>query len=151
VRSAQVVTQLPAHVWITIEESAQAIVWRTGDAEWWVDADGVIVPPRAELPDALTIIDTDAQPVWPGQRVAAPVLDAVRALRHWLPDLTVMDYSHSKGIGFHTQEGWSIFVGDETAMDTKLTILVALRKQLLAQGVTPQFIDVRYVDRPFYQ
>jgi cell division protein FtsQ len=151
VRAAHVVTRLPARVMITVEERAPALVWRTGDTQWWVDADGVIVPPRAELSDALTIIDTDAQPVWPGQRVDVSVLGAVRTLHHWLPELSVMDYSHTKGIGFHTQEGWPIYMGDEQNMDTKLTILVALRKQLLAQSVTPQFIDVRFVNRPFYQ
>jgi cell division septal protein FtsQ len=151
VKSAHVATQLPSHVRITVEENAPAMVWRTGDAQWWVDADGIVVPPRAELSDALTIVDTDAQPVRSGQRVAASVLAAVRELRHWLPELSAMEYSHTKGIGFHTQEGWPIFVGDERDMDTKLTILVALRKQLLADGITPQFVDVRFVERPYYQ
>jgi len=36
-------------------------------------------------------------------------------------------------------------------MDAKLTVLVALRKDLLARGVSPEFIDVRFVERPFYR
>ncbi len=36
-------------------------------------------------------------------------------------------------------------------MDAKLTILVALRKDLLARNVAPEFIDVRFVERPYYK
>jgi hypothetical protein len=36
-------------------------------------------------------------------------------------------------------------------MDAKLTILVALRNDLLARGASPGFIDVRFVEKPFYR
>lgn len=151
VKSAWVQVRLPARVTISIEERTPALTWQTGDARWWVDAEGVILPPRAELPNALTIIDTDAQPVSPGQLLDPSVLDAALALRRLLPELPVMHYSHTTGISFTTREGWPVYLGDGQDMDAKLTVLVALRKDLLARGVSPEFIDVQSVQRPFYR
>ncbi len=151
VKTAQIKVRLPAHVIINIEERTPELIWQTGDARWWVDAEGVIVPPRSDLPDTLTIIDTDAEPVSAGQSLDPSILDAARALRRLLPELPVMHYSHTKGMSFTTREGWPIYLGDAQDMEAKLTILVALRKELLARGVSPEFIDVRFVERPFYK
>jgi cell division septal protein FtsQ len=137
---------------ITVEERAPEIVWQTGDARWWVDAEGIIFPPHDDqLSDALTIIDADAQPVTAGQALDPSIMEAAQSLRRLLPDLPVMHYSRSTGISFTTGEGWPVFVGDGQNMDAKLTILVVLRKDLLARDVTPEFIDVRFEEKPFYK
>ena len=151
VKSARVEVRLPAQVTITIEERTPELVWQTGDARWWIDAEGTVVPPRGDLSSPLTIIDTDAQPVSPGQRLDPSILAAARSLRRLLPELPVMNYSHATGISFTTREGWPVHVGDGQDMDAKLTVLVALRKDLLARNVSPEFIDVRFVERPFYK
>ena len=151
VKSAQAKVRLPAYVTIAIEERTPELVWQTGDAHWWVDAEGTIVPPRADLPGALTIVDKDAQPVSPGQRLDPSILATARSLRRLLPELPMMDYSPATGISFTTREGWPVYLGDSQNMDAKLTILVALRNDLLARGVSPEFVDVRFVERPFYK
>jgi len=151
VKSARVRLRLPARVTIAIEERTPELVWQTGDARWWVDAEGTVVPPRADLPGALTIIDTDGQPVSPGQQLDPSILAAARSLHRLLPELPVMHYSRATGISFTTGEGWPVYLGDGENMDAKLSILVALRKELLARGVSPEFIDVRFVERPFYR
>jgi cell division septal protein FtsQ len=151
VKSARVEVRLPAHVTITIEERTPELMWQTGSARWWIDAEGTVVPPRGDLSSPLTIIDTDAQPVSAGQHLDPSILAAARSLRRLLPELPEMHYSHATGISFTTREGWPVHVGDGLNMDAKLTILVALRKDLLAQKITPEFIDVRFVERPFYK
>jgi cell division protein FtsQ len=151
VRSAQVKVRLPARVTVTVEERTPVILWQTGDAHWWVDAEGVIFPPRADLSNALTIIDTDAQPVSPGETLDPGIIQTAQSLRRLLPELPVMNYSRATGASFTTGEGWPVYLGDGHDMDAKLTILVNLRKDLLARGVTPEFIDVRFVERPFYR
>ena len=151
VKSAQVKVRLPARVTITVEERTPELVWQTGDARWWIDAEGAVVPPRADLSGALTIIDTDAQPISPGQRLDPSILAAAHSLHRLLPELPVMYYSHTTGISFTTREGWLVYLGEGQNMDAKLTILVALRKDLLALGISPEFIDVRFVERPFYK
>jgi len=151
VRSAWVKARLPARVTITIEERTPELVWQTGDAQWWIDAESTVVPPRADLPGALTIVDTDAQPVSPGQQLDPSILGAAYALHQLLPELAVVFYSQATGISFTTREGWPVYLGDGHDMDAKLTILVAMHQELLARGVSPEFIDVRFVERPFYQ
>ncbi len=151
VKSARVEVRLPAHVTITIEERTPELVWRTGSALWWIDAEGVVVPPRGDLSSPLTIIDMDAQPVSAGQRLDPSILEAAGSLRRLLPELPEMHYSRATGISFTTREGWPVHLGDGQNMDAKLTVLVALRKDLLARNVAPEFIDMRFVERPFYK
>jgi len=151
VKSAHVKVRLPARVTVTVEERTPVILWQTGDAQWWVDAEGIILPPRADLSDALTIIDADARPVSPGQALDLTIIQTAQSLRQLLPELPVMNYSRATGISFTTGEGWPVYLGDGQDMDAKLTILVNLRKDLMARGITPEFIDVRFIERPFYR
>jgi cell division protein FtsQ len=151
VRSAHVDVRLPARVIINVEERVPEIVWQTGDGLWWVDPEGIVFPPHADLSDTLTIVDTDAQPVSPGQRLDPTIIETAQSLRRFLPNLRVMEYSRTTGISFTTGEGWPVYLGDGRNMDAKLTILVNLRQDLLARGVKPEFVDVRYVEKPFYK
>jgi cell division protein FtsQ len=151
VKSAQVRAGLPAHISISVEERQPQFVWQTGETRWWVDAEGTIVPPRGDMPGALTIVDADAQPVEPGQVLDASVVGAAQALRQLLPELKVMNYSQATGISFRTREGWPVYLGDGRNMEAKLTVLVAMRDDLLARGATPEFIDVRFLSKPFYR
>ena len=96
------------------------------------------------------MIDTDGQLVSPGQQVPSPVMEAALALHELVPDLSAMYYGRATGISFKTPEGWLVRVGDSHAMKAKLMVAAALRNQLLEQGASPQGIDVRYPDTPFY-
>jgi cell division septal protein FtsQ len=151
VRSAQVRVQLPSYVVITVEERTPVILWKTGDASWWVDAEGITFPPRAELTNALTIVDTDNHPISPDQVLDPTIIEAAQSLRRLLPELPVMYYSRNTGISFTTGEGWPVYLGDGRNMAAKLTILLNLRNDLMARGVTPEFIDVRFIEKPFYK
>lgn len=151
IKSAHVRVLLPARVIISIEERTPELIWQTGDAQWWVDAQGTLVPPRGVLSDTLTIIDTDARPVSAGDTLDTSISQAAQSLRRLLPGLRVIHYSRATGISFKTGEGWPVFLGDGQNIDAKLTILLALYKDLLARGVSPEFIDVRFVERPYYK
>lgn len=151
VKSADVKVRLPARVTITLQERTPVILWQTGDAQWWVDTEGVILPPRADLSDVLTIIDADAQPLSSGERLDPAIIQTAQSLRQLLPELPEMNYSRTTGISFTTGEGWPVYLGDGQDMDAKLTILVNLRKDLMARGITPEFVDVRFIERPFYR
>ena len=152
IKSAVVKVSLPASVSITVEERLPALTWHTGNSTWWLDAEGTIIEPRRELPDALAVIDTDSLPVQPGQQIDSSTLSAIRALHILLPELSEMRYSQDSGIGFLTKEGWPVYLGfDEQDMEAKLTVLVALRRQLMAQNVTPEFINLERVESPYYR
>ena len=148
--SASVRVSLPADVTIIIEERVPQLLWRTGAATWWIDAQGTVIQPRGVLEAAITITDVDADPLAAGLVVAPTVLARIAALHDALPTLSDMLYSHSQGIGFKTVEGWPVYLGDEKDIAAKLTVLKALRKHLLELGITPRFIDVQFPQRPFY-
>jgi cell division septal protein FtsQ len=152
VKSAEVKVSLPSNVRISVEERRPALVWQTGDVSWWVDAEGTIIEPRSDLPDALVVVDTDSRPVEPGQQLDPAVLSAIRALRLLLPDLSQMRYSRESGVGFMTREGWPVFLGlGGEDMEAKLRVLVALRRHFIAQGAAPEFINLEYVESPYYR
>jgi len=151
IKSARVSAMLPANVTITVEERMPRLVWQAGDTMWWIDPEGTVLAPRGVLEGAITIKDLDAKPLMPGDELSPTVLASIRALNNLLPRLTEMHYSHDQGIGFKTQEGWPVFLGDERDMQTKLTMLLELRKSLLEQGITPNFIDVRFPQGSFYK
>jgi cell division protein FtsQ len=151
VRSAQVKVRIPARVTITVEERNPELIWQTGETRWWVDAEGTFVPPRADLSNALIIVDIDAQPVAAGQALDPTILEAAISLHRLLPDLKVLHFSRTTGISFKTREGWPVYLGDGKNMRAKLTILVTLYNDLLTRGVSPEFIDIRFVERPFYK
>ncbi len=152
IKAAAVSTRLPAHVSITVEERLPALIWQTGHQTWWVDAEGTIILPRGSLPDALTVVDTDGKPVELGQRLDTDILVTVRELHQLLPELSVMQYARETGIGFTTPDGWPVYLGvGDQDVQAKLTVLVSLRRELLAQGIEPQFINVQYVESPYYR
>jgi len=152
IKSAAVKVRLPARVVISVEERLPALTWRTGDTTWWVDAEGTIIESRRDLPDALAVIDTDSRPKQPGEQLDPSTLSAIRALHVLLPELSQMRYSQDSGIGFLTTEGWPVYLGsDDENMEAKLTVLVALRRQLIAQSVTPEFINLEHVESPYYR
>lgn len=151
IKSAQVRTALPARVVITVEERAPQLVWQSGAATWWVDAEGTVIAPRGVLDGAIAITDVDAKSINAGEVIEPAVLESVAALRALLPTLSEMLYSHERGVGFRTGEGWPVYVGDGQDMQAKLTVLKALRKHLLEQQITPALIDVQYPQRAYYK
>jgi cell division septal protein FtsQ len=138
-------------VTIAVEERMPQLVWRTGDATWWIDTEGKVIQPRGVLERAITITDVDSVLLEAGGSIAPSVLARIAALHGLLPDLSEMLYSPKLGIGFTTGEGWPVYLGDERDTETKLTVVKALRKQLMERGITPQLIDVQFPQRPFYR
>ena len=151
IRSAQVTAQLPARVVISVEERVPYLVLHTGDKEWWVDEEGVAYAPGSGQSQGLVVTDNDARPLRAGQRLDPQVIPAIRALRYWLPKLSRAFYSEDTGIGFHTSEGWPVYLGDGTDMEAKLRIVKALYDQFKAQNRAPDAIAARFVGGPAYK
>jgi len=148
VKRAEVQVTLPANVVIAIEERVPQLVWRSNNDNktWWIDAEGVVLEPRGVLEKALVVCDESVPPLVreAGQRLAPSILASVRELHALLPDLMEMTYTADWGISFKTGEGWPVYLGDERNMELKLTILKALRRQLVEQNTTPRYIDLRF-------
>lgn len=151
VKTARVKVSLPARVTITVEERLPLLVWQTGETTWWVDSEGTVVPPRSEASGHLLVIDDDGRPLQVNDRIAPTLIEGVNQLRVLRPDSREIHYSQAHGLSIVTPEGWPAYLGDGSEMAAKLAVLEAVRYDLVARNVTPQFIDVSFPRRVVYR
>lgn len=151
IKSASVLMQLPARIVIEVVERRPELLWQTGERVWWVDQEGLIVPPKEDLTGMLRIIDDDQRPAQAGSRIDPSIVKGGQALRLLAPDVSVARYSQQHGLIVATAEGWPVYLGDGNQIKAKLLVLTALLADLKERGVTPAFIDARDPLRPFYQ
>ncbi|MFQ5612543.1 MAG: cell division protein FtsQ/DivIB [Anaerolineae bacterium] len=151
VKTASVRVRLPSRVTITVQERLPNLLWQSGDTIWWVDGEGTVVPPRSDITGQTLIIDDDARPLVANERLDPTLIKGVNSLRQLRPDLHELHYSGANGLTIATPEGWPVYLGNGEDIPAKLTTLEAIRFDLLARNVTPEFIDVRYPRRVVYR
>jgi cell division septal protein FtsQ len=151
VDSVQVRCTLPANCLVKVKERAPTLVWRQGDAQVWIGSDGMVLPPRGELPYSLVIEAADGTALRPGDQVDASLVRAVEELEELLPDVRTYRYSSEVGLSFQNAHGWEVRLGDGAEIDVKLRLLDALTHYLVEQGITPGYLDVRYPQAPYYR
>jgi cell division septal protein FtsQ len=151
VKAVAVTTRLPNDVVIEIQERTPALIWQRGNETYWVDADGVLLRPRAPMPELPVLRDMDASAVALGGRAPARALAAFWALRAAMPESPrALEWSAARGIAFTNERGWKIYLGDADEMPGKIAVLRALVAQLVSQNAQIRFIDLGKGD-PYYQ
>ncbi|MBN1218783.1 MAG: FtsQ-type POTRA domain-containing protein [Anaerolineae bacterium] len=151
IKSATLSVTFPAKVVIELVERRPELLWQTGETIWWVDDEGMIVPPRGDVSGMMRIIDDDLQPLEPGYQIDSTIVEGAQTLRMLVPDVSVVRYSRSQGLTVATPEGWPVYLGDGSEIRAKLVVLTALLADLEDRNLTPVFIDVRDPLRPFYR
>lgn len=151
IKSAGVTLALPAKVVIEVTERRPELLWQTGSTVWWVDQEGTVLPPKADLTGMLRIIDDDKQPLEPGYQIEAAIVDGAQTLRVLVPNVQVMRYSKSLGLTVATPEGWPVYLGDGRDIKAKLVVLTAVLADLKERNITPAYIDMRNPLQPIYR
>lgn len=151
IKSATVSIALPARVVIEVVERRPEILWQTGETVWWVDHEGMIVPPKRDVTGMLRIIDNDEQPLEAGYQIDPNIVEGAQTLRLLVPDVSVIRYSRLQGLTVATPEGWPVYLGDGREIKAKLVVLTALLADLKERNIRPTFIDLRDPLRPFYK
>jgi cell division septal protein FtsQ len=152
IKSAVVSVALPAEVVIEVIERRPELLWQSGDMVWWVDQEGVIVPPKDDAATGmLRIVDDDLQQLEAGFQIDPAIVEGAQTLHLLVPDVSVMRYSRSQGLAVSTPEGWPVYLGDGSEIKAKLVVLTALLADLKERNITPVMIDVRDPLRPFYK
>jgi cell division protein FtsQ len=151
IKSATVSIALPAKVVIDVVERRPELVWQTDETVWWVDQEGMIVPPKGDVTSMLRIIDDDQQPLEPGYQIDPTIVEGAQTLRLLVPEVSVIRYSRLQGLTVSTSEGWPVYLGDGSEIKAKLVVLTALLADLKERNVTPVFIDLHDPLRPYYQ
>ena len=171
VRSATVTPVLPDTLDVNIVERQPAAFWRSGNQTYLVDREGVILtaidadsPPRAcggqpcdpQSSQLLTVDNPDGQPLNAGDRVDAGALAAAARLANRLPSVGIeplgYDWSAATGVEVPTGEGWRVrFDAEAEHVDDEIVTLSLVRQRLSQNGASPQLIDVRFGNRPYFR
>jgi len=148
--SAHVRCGLPARCVVNLVERQALLVWRQGEAEIWIGADGVAVPARGELPNAMVLDAVGSTALKPGDRLDPALLADIKELERLQPTVRVYQYSEEHGLMFKNAYGWTVRLGTGGGIEKKMVFSRALVEYLQSQGTVPSFIDVRYPQAPYY-
>ncbi len=143
----------PNMVQIIIEEREPALVWEQGGVAVWLDLQGRVMRQREDRPDLLRI--SVSSPMDEGlleanASVNADVVTGALQLQELLPDIPMLRYDATKGLGFQDARGWEAWFGVGTGMAEKLLIYNAIVNNLVGRGIQPGEINVSNPDHPVY-
>ncbi len=152
IQEAKVRCQLPAVVTIEVVERRPQIVWLMGETQYWIDAEGTVLLIRDDLPSEVIFVqDLEERSLRPGERIDPGMLEAIQSLRAALPEVQVFQHSSLQGFSFTTAQGWPVYLGLGDRAEAKAAILRALLRKLEAEGLQPEFLDLRFEGRPYYR
>jgi len=169
---------LPAKISLKVTELQPAISWNVGDTAYWIDATGVILPPRGEAGNLLAIGSNTEPPMLPleatitptnagsaansteaapleiwGRKVDTQTLKRILDLQSLIPPDSKLVYNSENGLGWENPSGLDVYIGrDLTDFDLKLSMYNAIIASLEQQGIAPQeMISVEFINAPFYR
>jgi len=90
------------------------------------------------------------------QRIAMPLLSpemvsAYLLLSEKLPKGAQLIFDPEHGIGWIDRRDWSVFLGDENDIETKLSMYGVMLEHIKAADVRPTLISVEYIQAPYYR
>ncbi len=170
---------LPAEVTIQVVERQPMMAWEAGGDTWyWLDAEGVILPPRGDAGELLQIESDQIPPlvalpvvaetaqtanqnpsattspteIW-GRVADAQVLKAINDLLLRLPPESNLVYNSMNGLGWQDPRGWEVYIGKNLEnFEQKLTVYESIVANFEKQGVYPQeLVSVEFINAPFYR
>jgi cell division septal protein FtsQ len=171
--SATVTLGWPNQVQINVTEDSPIAIWIEGSNQFWVTRNGRLIPARSESLGLLMIqSEVAAANAAPGEAneadeengeilvVAATnphirfvphdVLAGALELKRLRPNIERLFYRPSSGLSFQDGRGWRVFFGTGTDMTQKLVVYETIVEELLAQGLTPQYVSVSNQEKPYY-
>jgi hypothetical protein len=153
--SAQAKCSLPARCAIVVVERQPKVLWDDGGTLWWIDAEGVVFqPPLSSSAGADESVGWTVRGPLPRdeqERLDEDVRIGLKELWATGKDVaSVFDYVPGRGLTFMDERGWRVILGQGEGMAKRLEVLDRVTANLLAQGLTPRFVDVRFADAPYY-
>jgi hypothetical protein len=72
-------------------------------------------------------------------------------LRELRPNIDQLYYRPSGGLSYQDGRGWRAYFGTGRDMHQKLVVYETIVADLLAKGLTPEYISVSNQEKPFYR
>jgi hypothetical protein len=169
--SAAVSLSWPNQVLIEVQEDSPVAVWQEGEQQFWVTGNGRLIPVRATVPGLLVIesempaafVTPDDEKGDEGETAVLPapqanlafipqdILAGAEHLRELRPNIEKLYYRGDSGLSYEDGRGWRVFFGTGSDMNQKLVIYETIVDDLLARGLTPQYISVSNQEKPYYR
>jgi hypothetical protein len=148
IERARVSCQLPARCVIAVTEREVMAAWEQGGVYYWVDRAGGAFPAAGPLEGEWRVsgpIPTDKRGL-----VVQDVLVGLEELERLGVRPGPILYRPGRGLVLEDPAGWRVVVGQGTGMARRLQVYLKIRAHLMAKGITPRFVDVRFPDAPYY-
>ena len=172
--SASVTLNWPNQVQINVTEDSPIAIWVEGSNQFWVTRNGRLIPARSGSLGLLMIqseVEVSAPPTpaaaegaaIDGEGTAVPetisanmhfvphdVLAGALQLQELRPNIDRLFYRPGSGLSYQDGRGWRVYFGSGTDMTQKLVVYETIVDELLAQGLTPQYVSVSNQEKPYY-
>lgn len=149
--STTVTLHWPNQVQIKVAEEAPIAVWDQGGQQYWIDETGHLIPARVRTVGLLQIHSELNQPLNEIDFIPMDVLDGALQLQKLRPNIDTLYYRPAGGLSYEDGRGWRVYFGTGQDMEQKLTVYERIVSDLLARGLTPEYISVSNQERPFYK
>lgn len=172
---------LPNDIKISALERQPVLHWQTEKQAYWIDPEGVLIPPRGQVDNILTITASIAPPItlstediellgskssddtetsnlasaqvstW-GEKVDPVIIDAANQLASFIPPGSQILYNNTHGMGWKAEQGWDVYVGlTLNDIHYKLNAYQALVQKFSSEGIYPSMVSVEFAQRPYYR
>lgn len=171
--AANVELRWPNDLRIVVQEKAPVLIWEEAGVQYWVTAEGGLLPAgrqaielphiKAEVPVVATEQVLTIRELEDKERAAADetvqtylryvpeeVLLGAEQLREIRPNLETLYYSPSGGLSFDDDGGWRVYFGTGGDMVRKLAAYQGILDHLAELGVTPNYVSVANLAKPYY-
>lgn len=158
IESADVHCRLPDVVRVTLCERADVRLWESGGRYWWVDAAGRVLGPLGPgttdsraMEGVVVVHDVQSWAPEPDGHIAGVPWALLQDLGVALPAAKEYDYGRAHGLTIHvTGQRYPVYLGHDGQAGTKVAIMRRLAGELLAEGASVGYIDLRSESRPLY-
>jgi cell division septal protein FtsQ len=148
--STTVTLQWPNQVQIQVTEEAPVAVWDQAGQHYWIDENGRLIPARVRTVGLLQIQSELNEPL-DVDFIPAEVLKGAMQLKQLRPNIDQLYYRPAGGLSYVDGRGWRVYFGIGLDMAQKLTVYERIVEDMLARGLTPEYISVSNQERPFYK
>jgi cell division septal protein FtsQ len=149
VSEAKVKIMLPNRVVITVWETEPQLIWDTEAGRMAIDENSYSVFPPADAAGLVHVTDEVGLIASTGQRLPAHLLDAALAYGKHFERLI---YRRDVGFVAHTDAGLEVRLGkDGHEVERQMKTLAAMEAQLAKERGPVAYVDVRFVDHPYFR
>jgi cell division septal protein FtsQ len=153
IKQARVECQLPDRCSIKVQERQPSVAWQFGGAVTWIADDGMAFAAQARPGKEVKpiVINAPQGPaLLPGKEADRRIVTAALAVANALPDVREYTYTDAHGLEFQSGQGYAVYLGLGENMADRAMLWKAVEAELVKQGVTPKFVDLRYPSAPYF-